>query len=155
MIAQAFAKRKIFNDDGRLSISFRNTHKDPVGLNIDLNSVSSQDFSSTWAAALPKLVMRRDALAGVPTGSISSNRRNSVDSEISFSVRRVSVESRRNSFDSQMSVKIAELTTTRKVVSTRNHNQVTILKINIAALNFLQFSILKHLDVILGSQKQT
>lgn len=59
---------------------------------------------------------RRGALVGA-TGSVSSNRRNSVDSEISFSVRRVSVESRRNSLDSQISVQIAELKTTRKVAS--------------------------------------
>ncbi|XP_012263343.2 protein smoothened isoform X2 [Athalia rosae] len=117
VIAQAFAKRKTFNNAGRLSISFHNTHEDPVGLNFDLNSVASQDFSSTWAAALPKLVTRRGALVGVTTGSVSSNRRNSVDSEISFSVRRVSVESRRNSLDSQISVQIAELKTTRKVAS--------------------------------------
>ncbi|KAG7209538.1 hypothetical protein KM043_015618 [Ampulex compressa] len=115
VIAQAFAKRKTFNNAGRLSISFHNTHEDPVGLNFDLNSVASQDFSSTWAAALPKLVTRRGALVGGTTGSVSSNRRNSVDSEISFSVRRVSVESRRNSLDSQISVQIAELKTTRKV----------------------------------------
>lgn len=56
-------------------------------------------------------------MVGVTTGSVSSNRRNSVDSEISFSVRRVSVESRRNSLDSQISVQIAELKTTRKVAS--------------------------------------
>lgn len=118
VIAQAFAKRKTFNNAGRLSISFHNTHEDPVGLNFDLNSVASQDFSSTWAAALPKLVTRRGALVGVTTGSVSSNRRNSVDSEISFSVRRFSVESRRNSLDSQISVQIAELKTrTRKVAS--------------------------------------
>lgn len=107
---------------GRLSITFHNTHTDPVGLVYDLNSVASNDLSSTWAAALPKLVNRRDALTGAATGSVSSQRRNSLDSEISFSVRRVSVESRRNSVDSQLSVQIAELKTTRKVNSTgRRH----------------------------------
>ncbi|KZC04568.1 PREDICTED: protein smoothened [Dufourea novaeangliae] len=123
VIAQAFAKRKTFNNAGRLSISFHNTHEDPVGLNFDLNSVASQDFSSTWAAALPKLVTRRCALVG-GTGSVSSNRRNSIDSEISFSVRRVSVESRRNSLDSQISVQIAELKTTRKVASSSRGRRV-------------------------------
>ncbi|XP_001602300.2 protein smoothened isoform X2 [Nasonia vitripennis] len=106
VIAQAFAKRKMFNDAGRLSISFRNTHEDPVGLNFDLNSVASQDFSSTWAAALPKLVTRRGALVGA---SVSSNRRNSTDSQYSFSLRRVSVESRRNSCDSQFALSISEM----------------------------------------------
>lgn len=114
VIAQAFAKRKNFNKAGRLSISFHNTHEDPVGLNFDLNSAASQDFSSAWAAALPKLVTRRGALVG-GTGSVSSNRRNSVDSEISYSYRCVSMESRRNSLDSQISVQIAQVKTTRKV----------------------------------------
>lgn len=106
---------------GRLSISFHNTHTDPVGLNFELNSVGSNDLSSTWAAALPKLVNRRCALTGADTGSVSSQRRNSMDSEISISVRRVSVESRRNSVDSQLSVQIAELKTTRKVNGGRRH----------------------------------
>lgn len=121
VIAQAFAKRKMLYNAGRLSISFRNTHTDPVGLNFELNSVGSNDLSSTWAAALPKLVNRRGALTGVDTGSVSSQRRNSMDSEISISVRRVSVESRRNSVDSQLSVQIAEMKTTRKVNSGRRH----------------------------------
>ncbi|PSN54909.1 hypothetical protein C0J52_01651 [Blattella germanica] len=108
VIAQAFAKRKTFNNAGRMSLS----------LNFDINSVASQDFSSTWAAALPKLMTRRGALIGVATGSNSSQHRNSVDSEISYSVRRVSVESRRHSLDSQVSVQIAEVTATRKAAAT-------------------------------------
>lgn len=120
VIAQAFAKRKTFNNAGRLSISFHNTHEDPVGLNFELNSVASQDFSSTWAAALPKLVTRRGALVGSTTGSVSSNRRNSVDSEISYSFRCVSMESRRDSLDSQISVQIAQVKTTRKVAGRSN-----------------------------------
>jgi hypothetical protein len=31
VIAQAFAKRKTFNNAGRLSISFHSTYEDPVG----------------------------------------------------------------------------------------------------------------------------
>jgi hypothetical protein len=31
VIAQAFAKRKMFNNAGRLSISFHSTYEDPVG----------------------------------------------------------------------------------------------------------------------------
>lgn len=116
LIAHLFANRKTFNKAGRLSISFHNTHEDPVGLNFDLNSAASQDFSTTWAAALPKLVTRRGALVGT-TGSVSSNRRNSADSEISYSFRCVSMESRRNSLDSQISVQIAQVKTTRKVAS--------------------------------------
>lgn len=121
VIAQAFAKRKTFNNDGRLSISFCNSHVDPVGLNFDLTSVASQPLSSTWAAALPKLVTRRGAVEKLfSSGSVSSNRRNSVDSEIVSIQRRVSVESRRNSVDSQYSVKVEEKKTTMKVASSRN-----------------------------------
>lgn len=115
VIAQAFAKRKVFQNQGRLSISFHNSHTDPVGLKFDVNSaVGSHDFSSTWANNLPRFVNRRYALTGCPSSSRSSygnGRRNSIDSEISFSVRHVSVESRRNSNDSQVSVKIAEMKT--------------------------------------------
>lgn len=124
VIAKAFAKRQMFYNAGRLSLSFHNTHTDPVGLDFDLNSVASHDLSSTWAAALPKLMNRRCALTGAPAGSMSSQRRNSMDSEVSFSVRHVSVESRRNSIDSQLSVQVAELKATRKVCgSTARRNR--------------------------------
>lgn len=112
VIAQAFAKRKEFQNRGRLSISFHNSHTDPVGLKFDMNSaIGSQDFSSTWANNLPRFVNRRYALTGCASSSTShGHRRNSIDS-ISYSVRHVSVESRRNSNDSQVSVKIAEMKT--------------------------------------------
>lgn len=114
VIAQAFAKRKEFQDQERVSISFHNSHTDPVGLKFDLNSaVGSNDFSSTWANNLPRFVNRRCALTGC--ASSSSHRRASVDSrvdsEFSISVRTVAVESRRNSTESQVSVKIAEMKT--------------------------------------------
>ncbi|XP_011695451.1 PREDICTED: protein smoothened isoform X2 [Wasmannia auropunctata] len=123
LIAHLFANRKTFNKAGRLSISFHNTHADPVGLNFDLNSAASQDISSTWAAALPKLVTRRGALVGGTAGSVSSNRRNSGDSEISCSYQWVSMESRRNSLDSQISVQIAQVKTTRKVGASRSRGR--------------------------------
>ncbi|XP_043662212.1 protein smoothened isoform X2 [Drosophila teissieri] len=116
VIAQTWAKRKDFEDKGRLSITLYNTHTDPVGLNFDVNDLNSSetnDISSTWAAYLPQCVKRRMALTGAATGNSSSHgpRKNSLDSEISVSVRHVSVESRRNSVDSQVSVKIAEMKT--------------------------------------------
>lgn len=79
------------------------------------NLFSSCELSSSWAATLPRFVRRRDALV-LPTHthhSLSStpDRRNSQDSQISISLRHVSVESRRNSLDSQLSVKIAEMKT--------------------------------------------
>lgn len=123
VIAQAFAKRKEFQNQGRLSISFHNSHTDPVGLKFDMNSaIGSHDFSSTWANNLPRFVNRRCALTGCVTSSshgVNGHRKNSVDSEISISVRHVSVESRRNSIDSQVSVKIAEMKTK---VASRSRN---------------------------------
>lgn len=124
VIAQAFAKRKEFKNHGRLSISFHNSHTDPVGLKFDMNSaVGSHDFSSTWANNLPRFVNRRYALTGCASSSSHGHRRNSHDSEISFSVRHVSVESRRNSNDSQVSVKIAEMKT--KVARSRGSRSKT------------------------------
>ncbi|XP_055550855.1 protein smoothened [Wyeomyia smithii] len=129
VIAQAFAKRKEFQNHGRLSISFHNSYTDPVGLKFDMNSaMGSHDLSSTWANYLPRFVNRRYALTGAATSSSHDPRKNSVDSEISFSVRHVSVESRRNSIDSQVSVKIAEMKTkvasrSRSGVSSSKHHQ--------------------------------
>lgn len=125
LIAHFFAKRKTFNKAGRLSLSFANVHEDPVGLNFDLNSAASQDYSdfTTWAAALPKLVTRRGALVDGTTGSVSSNRRNSADSEISYSFRCVSMESRRNSLDSQISVQIAQMKVANRSRSRRGKNR--------------------------------
>uniref|UniRef100_A0A1I8PGR5 Protein smoothened n=1 Tax=Stomoxys calcitrans TaxID=35570 RepID=A0A1I8PGR5_STOCA len=118
VIAQTWAKRKEFEDKGRLSITLCNTHTDPVGLNFDVNDLNSSetnDISSTWANYLPQFVKRRMALTGAATttnsASQAAHRKNSLDSEISFSVRHVSVESRRNSVDSQVSVKIQEMKT--------------------------------------------
>ncbi|XP_055381678.1 protein smoothened [Condylostylus longicornis] len=117
VIAQTWAKRKEFEDKGRLSITLNNTRTDPVGLNFDvndLNSSATNEISSTWVNYLPQFVTRRFALTGAPVTNSSSHgapRKSSLDSEISFSVRHVSVESRRNSVDSQVSVKIAEMKT--------------------------------------------
>jgi len=87
--------------------------------------VETQDFSSTWAAALPKLVTRRGALIDNVESTSSNNhrRRNSYDSEISVSYRTVAVESRRHSLDSQFSVQFSEVTATRRTTSSRPHNE--------------------------------
>nr|CAH7726878.1 unnamed protein product [Callosobruchus chinensis] len=100
IIAQAFAKRKKFNEGGQISILCQN-HTDPVGLHFELNSAASNELSTTWAANLARFVNRRGA--------------------VSLNVRHVSIESRRNSGDSQLSVQIAELKATRKVKSRRHH----------------------------------
>ncbi|KAJ6646366.1 Protein smoothened [Pseudolycoriella hygida] len=125
VIAQTWAKRKEFQDKGRLSISFYKSHTDPVGLNFnvnDLNSTATNDISTTWTNYLPGLLRRRFALTGATTNSSScASRKSSLDSEISVSVRHYSVESRRNSVDSQVSVKIAEVQTK---VARRTHGTV-------------------------------
>uniref|UniRef100_A0A1B0AUL6 Protein smoothened n=1 Tax=Glossina palpalis gambiensis TaxID=67801 RepID=A0A1B0AUL6_9MUSC len=114
VIAQTWAKRKELEDKGRLSITLCNTYTDPVGLNFDAYDIKSSEtveISSTWANYLPKCVKRRMALTLANNSSSQGPRKSSLDSEISFSVRHVSVESRRNSVDSQVSVKIAEMKT--------------------------------------------
>ncbi|CAD7078690.1 unnamed protein product [Hermetia illucens] len=125
VIAQTWAKRKEFDDRGRLSITIHNSYTDPVGLNFDINDLNSSatnEISSTWANYLPQFVKRRFALTGAVTNSSSQGpRKSSLDSEFSFSVRHVSVESRRNSVDSQVSVKIAEMKT--KVASRTRSNR--------------------------------
>ncbi|KAK5641587.1 hypothetical protein RI129_010134 [Pyrocoelia pectoralis] len=104
IIAQAFEKRKIFNEGRKISIECQ-PHTDPVGLHFDLNSAASNELSTTWAANLPRLVNRRCAVPNeVINYSASSN------SEMSYSLQQISIESRRNSGESQLSVQISEVT---------------------------------------------
>ena len=84
MIAKAFAKRNNLNEAGRLSISLYSTHEDPMGMNFDINSCTSEDVSSLFAAAIPHLLNRRNAVAG---HNAMAFRRNSIDSEFSISRR--------------------------------------------------------------------
>ncbi|RXG71020.1 Protein smoothened [Armadillidium vulgare] len=114
VIAQAFAKKNDFNYAGRLSISLRSFHSDPLGLNFEMNSSTSCEVSSVFAAAIPYLMNRRGAVSG---SSAFMFRRNSFDSEYSIS-RRVSLEStlngrrrhlRRHSLDSQMSFHVSDI----------------------------------------------
>ncbi|CAG9824594.1 unnamed protein product [Phaedon cochleariae] len=120
IIAQAFAQRKKFNEGGKISIS--ENHTDPVGLKFELNSAASNELSMSWAANLPRLVNRRGAVPNEVVYSVSS-KDHSMDSEVSVSLRHVSIESRRNSGDSQVSVQIAELKATRKINSRRHRSR--------------------------------
>ncbi|XP_075546979.1 smoothened, frizzled class receptor isoform X2 [Dermacentor variabilis] len=101
LVAEAFSRRHELNR-GQGSISFHSVHDDPVGMNLDMNSVTSQDLSSTWAAALPGFLHRRGAVAG-PT-AIPPVRRYSSTSDVS---RQLSLSVRRQSLDSQMSYQVA------------------------------------------------
>nr|ALS19773.1 smoothened [Novocrania anomala] len=94
MIAQAFAKRHQMNN-GRVSFSFCSTHDDPLGMKFDLNSVTSQDMSSAWMEAVPRLVRRRGGMIHPTAGTL----RRYSDSDIQ------SLKSRRLSLESQSSMK--------------------------------------------------
>lgn len=112
LIREIYAKRQELQDNGRLSISFPRVQKDPVGLNFELNdliSTGTNAITSSWFNYLPDLVRRRTALTGATNSSSCGPRKSSVDSEISFSVCRVSLGSRRNSGESQVSLNIAEM----------------------------------------------
>lgn len=69
MIARAFARRKEINS-GRFSVSFYSTHDDPLGMKFDLNSISSADVSSEFAANMPKLVRRRGGMFQPMAGTL-------------------------------------------------------------------------------------
>ncbi|XP_058793567.1 protein smoothened-like [Phymastichus coffea] len=140
VIAQAYSKRQSGKEldwkgeNPRISIDFYN--EDPVGLNFDPNSVESQDISATWAAALPYMVMRRDAvvrelLKSELAKSKRDNRRSSNES-YSFSVRRASIESKRNSSDPQFSMSISELSAYRQLPYRigRNHRDTDVSSTN-------------------------
>jgi len=107
LIAQAFAKRQDLQAQGRLSLTFQSAHEDPMGMNVSLNSATSGEFSSTWAAALPHLIQRRGAMCGAE--QLGLQRRNSLDSINSNFSQSVSIrsgrfswmDSRRQSTDSQ------------------------------------------------------
>lgn len=78
----------------------------------DLNSNLNDNGNTNWAAALPKCIRRREVVIHEEQQSISSSYMHS-DSEISYSMCRISVESRSHSLDSTISVKAFEMT--RKV----------------------------------------
>ncbi|KAL1465105.1 hypothetical protein WDU94_004699 [Cyamophila willieti] len=112
LVRRAYNKSKKANVLSRLSVDVYETPQDPIGLNFELNSKASHGISPSWAAALPNLVLRRNALTGEGTDSNASSSSSKQNSEISYSVCRVSVESRRNSNDSSVSVQAVEVTKT-------------------------------------------
>ncbi|XP_077516954.1 smoothened, frizzled class receptor isoform X2 [Amblyomma americanum] len=102
LVAEAFTRRHELSRGGHGSISFHSAHDDPVGMTLDMNSVTSQDLSSTWAAALPGFLHRRGAVAG--PSALPPVRRYSSTSDVS---RQLSLSVRRQSLDSQMSYQVA------------------------------------------------
>ncbi|CAG5134549.1 unnamed protein product [Candidula unifasciata] len=98
MIAQAFEKRKEINQ-GRVSISYRSSHDDPLGMKFDLNSGSDDELSSNFAMAMPKLVCRRGGL--IYPGAGMGRRYSDSDIASVVSTRRVSLESQLMEFREQ------------------------------------------------------
>ncbi|XP_065342940.1 protein smoothened [Cloeon dipterum] len=113
VIAKAYAKRGMLKNEGRLSFSYRSSHGDPVGMDFDMDSQpSSKGFNSSWANKLPRLLKRRGAFPKFD--SASDGGRDSIESDVGMSFRKVSLESRRNSFDSQVSITISEVVATSR-----------------------------------------
>nr|KAG5701086.1 hypothetical protein BaRGS_002562 [Batillaria attramentaria] len=91
MIAQAFERRRDVNN-GHMSVSFHSTHDDPLGMKLDLHSVSSNMSNmSNFANNVPRLLRRRGGLVHPTAGTL----RRYSDSDIA------SVMSRRLSQNSQ------------------------------------------------------
>lgn len=85
VVAQAYARRHEFRETGRLSLTLNSIHDDPI-IALDGNpegASASEEFSSTWAQALPRLVQRRNALVG--SEQLGLKRSNSMDSNLSLS----------------------------------------------------------------------
>lgn len=129
VISDIYAKR---NDDV-ISVSIQNSHTDPAGLNFDINNLNSTETNNPFTPSefnylCTNVMNRRNAVAmsrmdinemnancATFTSSYADN-----NSEISFSVRHVAIESRRGSFDSQVSVKMSEVNYKATV---ENHSQ--------------------------------
>jgi hypothetical protein len=60
LIAQAYAKRNELRETGRLSLSFNSVHENPMAPALsnleegNSQASSSNELSSSWAAALPR-----------------------------------------------------------------------------------------------------
>lgn len=105
MIAQAFAQRQNFGP-GQLSLTYDSTHEDPVGMNLEINSLASRAPSSTWAAALPKFLIRRGAISG--SGPLGLRRYSSTSDISQCPIPLAAFTGRRHSMDSQNSMQMSE-----------------------------------------------
>lgn len=110
IIADAYAKR----GEDRIEVSYQKPFTDPANINfdmIDLNVTESDAMGETLTNYLPKIINRRNGVGDLTCANCASSCADS-RSEISLSVRQVSVEgSRRSSVDStisQVSVKVSE-----------------------------------------------
>uniref|UniRef100_T1ISZ0 G-protein coupled receptors family 2 profile 2 domain-containing protein n=1 Tax=Strigamia maritima TaxID=126957 RepID=T1ISZ0_STRMM len=103
VLAKVFAKKDLQN--GGMSVGFYAAHTDPLGMNVDLNSATSQEVSSTVTGNVPKFLSRHGGLvAAFPLG-LSHNSSASEDYSVRYGSR---ATSRRHSFDSQISLQSFE-----------------------------------------------
>ncbi|KAL3891615.1 hypothetical protein ACJMK2_003870 [Sinanodonta woodiana] len=107
LIAKAFERRQEMNN-GRLSISFGSTHDDPLGMKFDMNSASSHSVSSTFHAAMPKLVRRRGGMMHPIAGTLRRYSDSDIASLASY-LSKISKGSHRESIESAMSRKLNDL----------------------------------------------
>ena len=117
LIQQGYANRRGLAETGRLSVSLPSlsvAQNNPVDLYALRHLADSADeFSTSFARALPRLVQRRNAIFDDGTGlerpasSMSGLSRS--QSVISYGSRQISLIDRRRSFDSQLSIQPSEL----------------------------------------------
>lgn len=117
VISDIYAKR---NDD-KISVSVRDSHTDPAGLNFDINNLNSTESNAISPSELNYICMntmnRRNAMtvSKLDINELNANCATHAssyadnNSEISVSFRHFAIESRRSSFDSQVSVKMSEM----------------------------------------------
>jgi hypothetical protein len=125
VIQQVYANRQRLAETGRLSVSLPSLScaqgNNPVDLRIlkHINTDTSNDFDTSFAMALPRLVQRRNAVCGAEMMGLEQSRTGTSlsrsQSMISVASRQFSSAggggeaSRRRSFDSQMSIQPSEL----------------------------------------------
>ncbi len=122
LIRKAYAKRHDFGETGRLSVSIDNElpPHPKIGIDSRIQQPSgSEDFSETWANALPRLIYRRNAVFGAEQICHSQWRANSTESLASLSrassirIKKSSwvYDSKRHSIaaESQLSLRQSEL----------------------------------------------
>ena len=117
LIQQGYTNRRGLAETGRLSISLPSlsvAQNNPVDLYALRHLADSADeFSTSFARALPRLVQRRNAIFDDGTGLerpvSSASCLSRSQSVISYGSRQISLIDRRRSFDSQLSIQPSEL----------------------------------------------
>ena len=115
LVQQGYANRQGLAETGRLSMSLPSlsmAQNNPVDLYALRHMADSADeFSTSFARALPRLVQRRNAIFddGMGLERAASSGLSRSQSVISYGSRQISLIDRRRSFDSQLSIQPSEL----------------------------------------------